>query len=92
MRSTRQAGVVFGGVLTLTGMLGMISVFSGGVTADQLMGTISLLVPQGWAIRALFIAREGGTIADLAPTLLVILLWTVVLASIGTWRLRRRYA
>lgn len=30
VRNTRQSGVIYGGVLTLTGMLGMITIFTGG--------------------------------------------------------------
>lgn len=92
MQSTRQSGVIFGGLLTLTGMLGMIPVFAGGVSASPLVNVISLLVPQGWAIRALSIAREGGSVPDLLPTLAVIALWTAAFATIGLRRLQRRFA
>ena len=52
LKNTKQSGTVFGGVLVLTGMLGMISVFAqGSPGAETLGGTVSLLVPQGWAIR-----------------------------------------
>lgn len=92
LQNTRQGGVIFGGVLTLTGMLGMIPVFTGGVTASPLVDAVSLIVPQGWAIRGLLIAQEGGTIVDLAPTLLVILLWTAAFSAVGLRRLQRRFA
>jgi hypothetical protein len=92
MQTTRQSGVVFGGLLTLTGMLGMIPVFAGGVSASPLVNVISLLVPQGWAIRALSIAREGGSVPDLLPTLAVIALWTAAFATIGLRRLQQRFA
>jgi len=92
LQSTRQSGVIFGGLLTLTGMLGMIPIFGGGVTASPWVDAVALLVPQGWAIRGILIARGGGTVAELAPTLLVICLWTAVFLGIGLRRLQRRFA
>lgn len=92
LQTTRQSGVIFGGLLTLTGMLGMIPVFAGGVSASSLVNVIALLVPQGWAIRALSIAREGGSVPDLLPTLAVIALWTAIFAAIGLRRLQQRFA
>jgi len=76
----------------LTGMLGMIPIFGGGVTASPWVDAVALLVPQGWAIRGILIARGGGTVAELAPTLLVICLWTAVFLGIGLRRLQRRFA
>ncbi len=93
LKNTRQAGTLFGGVLTLTGMLGLISVFTAGVPdRPAAIETASLFVPQGWAIRALRIAMDGGTGTDLLFTLLVLFLWTIVFALIGQYRMQRRFA
>jgi ABC-2 type transport system permease protein len=93
LNNTRQAGILFGGVLTLTGMLGLISVFTAGVPdRPAAIETASLFVPQGWAIRALRIGMENGPMADLLFTLLVLFLWTIVFASIGQYRMQRRFA
>jgi ABC-2 type transport system permease protein len=93
LNNTRQAGILFGGVLTLTGMLGLISVFTAGVPdRPAAIETASLFVPQGWAIRALRIAMGGGPMADLLFALLVLFLWTIVFASIGQYRMQRRFA
>lgn len=93
LKNTRQAGILFGGVLTLTGMLGLISVFTAGVPdRPAAIETASLFVPQGWAIRALRIAMDGGTVTDLLFTLLVLFLWTIVFALIGQYRMQRRFA
>lgn len=91
LKNRRQAGVVFGGVLTLTGMLGLISVFTAGSPQAATMERVSLLVPQGWAIRAFRIA-EGGAGGDLALTLGALLAWSLVFAAIGIVRLQRRFA
>lgn len=93
LTNTRQAGVVFGGVLTITGMLGMVTIFAGG--AEQVpdaVATASLLVPQGWAVRAFTIAMQGGSLPDLLPFLGGILVWALVFGIIGQYRLQRRYS
>jgi ABC-2 type transport system permease protein len=91
VKNTRQSGVIYGGVLTLTGMLGMISIFTGGQTSPALEA-VTLVVPQGWAVRGLQTAMQGGGAADMLPTLAGLLLWVVVFAAIGQYRLQRRFA
>ena len=60
LKNVRQGGVLFGGVLTVTGMLGMISVFDLTSPGAARMGdTVSLLVPQGWAVRGLMQTING---------------------------------
>ena len=59
LKDTKQSGVLFGGVLTVTGMLGMISIFAmNSPAAAELGNTVSLLVPQGWAVRGLMAVHE----------------------------------
>lgn len=93
LKNTRQSGIVFGGVLTLTGMLGLIPVFTAGVP-DQpgVVETISLLVPQGWAVRGYTIALDGGSITDVLPVFGVLVLWSLLFALIGQWQLQKRFA
>ena len=93
LKNTKQAGVLFGGVLTVTGMLGMISIFAIGSPAASLMGnTVSLLVPQGWAVRGLMQSMNGEPFSDLLVTTLVLLVWSAAFFTIGVWRFNRRYA
>lgn len=91
MKSTKQGGIVFGGVLTFSGMIGMLPVFTFGNPSATLQ-TISLVVPQGWAIHALFQSMQGVATGDLMLTLLVMLAWAVVFFGIGVWRFQKRYA
>ena len=91
--NTRQGGIVFGGVLTLTGMLGLIPGFSAGSpNQPEAIKTVSLLVPHGWAIRGFTIAIDGGTASDVFTPLLVLFYWSIVFAFIGQYRLQRRFA
>ncbi len=93
LRSTRQGGVVFGGVLTVTGMVGMISIFAmNSPNAAKMGNTVSLLVPQGWAIRGLLQSMQGGPPGSLLVTTLVLLAWSAAFFGIGVWRFSRRYA
>ncbi|MGE5249878.1 MAG: ABC transporter permease [Bacteroidota bacterium] len=93
LKNTRQGGVIFGGVLTVTGMLGMISIFAVGSPAAARMGdTVALLVPQGWAVRGLVQAMNAGPVGSLLLNTAAMLLWTAVFFVIGVWRFNRRYA
>lgn len=90
VKNTRQSGAVYGGVLTLTGMIGMISIFTGGAVSPTIQA-ITLVVPQGWAVRGLQTAMQGGTVTDLLPTLAGLLVWIAVFVAIAQYRLQRRF-
>jgi ABC-type transport system involved in multi-copper enzyme maturation permease subunit len=90
LKSTKQAGVLFGPVLTVTGMLGMMRTFVGNSSGSALE-TISLLVPQGWAIRGLLQSMNGEPTSSVLVTAFVMLVWTAVFFIIGVLRFNRRY-
>jgi ABC-type Na+ efflux pump permease subunit len=93
LKTTKQGGVLFGGVLTVTGMLGMISIFAIGSPSAAFMGdTVSLLVPQGWAVRGLMQALNSEPVSSVFVTMLVLLAWSVAFFVIGVWRFNKRYA
>ncbi len=92
LKTTKQGGVVFGGVLTVTGMLGMISIFAmGSPGAAVLSDTVSLLVPQGWAIRGLLQSMNGEPVSTVLLSFLAMLGWSIALFTIGVLRFNRRY-
>lgn len=92
LKDTKQGGVVFGGILTVTGMIGMISIFAINSPAAAKMGeTVSLLVPQGWAVRGLMQTMNGQPITSVLITMLVSLAWSAAFFAIGVWRFNRRY-
>jgi ABC-2 type transport system permease protein len=93
LKNTGQGGLIYGGVLTVAGMIGLLPVFTAG-TPDRpgLVETISLAVPQGWAARGLLTAMNGGDVAAVLPVFGVLLLWSAVFLAIGQWRLGRRFA
>jgi len=93
LKTTKQGGVLFGGVLTVTGMLGMISIFAiGSPTASQMGNTVSLLVPQGWAVRGLMQALNAEPVNSVLITTLALLAWSIVVFIVGVWRFNKRYA
>jgi ABC-2 type transport system permease protein len=91
LKSTKQGGIVFGGVLTFSGMLGMMPIFAFS-SQSATLDIISLLVPQGWAIHGLLQAMQGAAAGDLALTLLVMLAWSAAFFVVGVWRFQKRYA
>lgn len=91
MKNTKQGGIIFGGLLTVTGMLGMINIFTGNFTSTR-FGIVSLLVPQGWAARVMLIGMNGGTVYQVLPTFLVLLAMSIVFFIAGVWRFQKRYA
>ncbi|MBN2117984.1 MAG: ABC transporter permease [Anaerolineales bacterium] len=92
LKSTKQAGVLFGGVLTVTGMLGLISIFAMGSPGAAVLGdTVSLLVPQGWAIRGLMQSMNGEPLSSVLVTSLAMLAWSAAFFIAGVLRFNRRY-
>ena len=93
LKNTKQSGVIFGGVLTVSGMLGMISVFAAGSSGGGRLGeTVSLIVPQGWAVRGILLAVNHASIGESFLNMLALLVWSVIFFVIGVWRFNRRYA
>jgi ABC-2 type transport system permease protein len=90
IKSTKQGGVVFGGILTVTGMLGMIRVFASN-SPGSAVDIVSLLVPQGWAIRGIVQCMHGETISTVLVSVLVMFVWSAVFFIIGVLRFNRRY-
>jgi ABC-type Na+ efflux pump permease subunit len=92
LKTTKQAGVLFGGVLTVTGMLGMISIFAMNSPSAAVLGdTVSLLVPQGWAVRGLMQSMNGEPVSMVMTTALAMLAWSAAFFIIGVLRFNRRY-
>ncbi len=93
LKDTRQGGMIFGGLLTITGMVGMIRVFAPtSAGAAQLGNSVSLLTPQGWAVKGLLLAMDGAPLGEVSLNALALLAWGAVFFSIGVWRFRQRYA
>jgi ABC-type multidrug transport system permease subunit len=92
LKNTKQGGVIFGGVLTFTGMIGMIRVFAMNTPSTEFLGnTVSLLVPQGWAVRGMLQTMNGVVGTQVLLNTLVMLAWSATFFVVGVWRFNRRY-
>lgn len=92
LNNSRQAGVVFGVVLTFTGMIGIFTVFtSGAPNTAQITDTLSLIVPQGWAMRSLRLVMNGAPLRETITYLAGQLAWSTVFFLVGLIRLRKRF-
>lgn len=92
MESTRQAGFMIGGLVTILGMAGMMPIFTMGMP-DQpdFITIVSHLVPQSWAVEALQFTMVGGGLSDISTHILVMLVWSAAFFAVGLIRFRNRY-
>ena len=92
LRDTRQGGLVFGGLYTVLGMVGMVSVFTAGVPGANPVGTVALFVPHGWGVRAWEILLAGGDTSGVLVPVAVMLLLGLAFFAVGAVRFHRRFA
>ena len=94
LRSTKQGGLVYGGLLTILGMVGMISIFGMATPSASraAMEIASLFTPQGWAVRGWLLLLEGADILDVLPTAAVMLALGAGFFAGALVRFRRRFA
>jgi len=93
LKDTRQTGIVYGGVMTVMGMMGISSVFTANVPhVSPAVETLPLVVPQGWAMRALRLAMDGGGVSDVLWPVAVMLALGVLFFVVGVLKFRKRFA
>lgn len=90
VKTARQAGPVIGGVMTVTGLLG--GLFTTGVAMPAAFDTMTLAVPQGWALRGWKLALDGMGAGDVVLPVLVMLAMGIVFFAIGAFNFRKRFA
>ncbi|HPH95873.1 MAG TPA: ABC transporter permease [Anaerolineaceae bacterium] len=91
LKSTKQGGIVFGGVLTVTGMVGMMDIFTGNPNSTQ-FGIVPLFTPQGWASRSMLLSMQGASFEQILPYTLFLVVFSVAVFFIGVWRFQKRFA
>jgi ABC-2 type transport system permease protein len=91
IKSTRQAGLILGGVLTLTAMVGGL-ITNGIPNVPKVMDTIALSMPQGWAMLAWKLSLAGNSASTLFPSTLMLVILGCVFFAIGLHQFRRRFA
>jgi len=93
LKNSKQAGAVFGGVLTITTWIGAMPIFLGfSGSVNPAIDAVSLSMPQGWIVRMLSQGAAGAPLGQVALSALVSLAWTAVFFVVGIWRFQKRYA
>lgn len=92
LKSTKQAGLIFGGLLTLLGIVGGLPIFAVGSSSVDTLVKVSLVEPVGWAVQGLLKAMKGGQVQELLITFGVLAAWSVVFFVVGVLRFQKRYA
>ncbi len=91
VRETRQTGPVLGGAITVTGMLG--GLFSNGIpNIPAVMDTVSLSMPQGWALHAMKQCLAGAGLGPVLRPSLVMVVLGLIFFLVGLALFRRRFA
>jgi ABC-2 type transport system permease protein len=91
LKSTKQGGLIFGGLLTVMGMLGGLPIFVPGSSANDMLAKVGLFEPIGWAVRGLLQSMQSAAFRDVVLTALVLAGWGVVFFIIGVLRFQKRY-
>lgn len=92
-KDRKQAGVIMGAGITITGMLGMAGTFMlSSPTPNPAVDSLTLLVPQGWANQALLAIMEGLSPERVWFSILGLLVYSAVLAVLGFIRFQKRFA
>jgi ABC-2 type transport system permease protein len=90
VKSTRQAGTVMGGVLTIGGMLG--GLFTSGIpNVPAAFEAATLVTPQGWALHGWKLALGGGSVGDVLVPALVTFGTGILCFMVGVIVLRKRF-
>jgi ABC-2 type transport system permease protein len=91
IRTARQAGAIQGGVLTIMAMLGgLFTAFIADMPAA--FTTISLITPQGWALRSLKLALAGASPKEALLPIVTLLGMGLVFYLASVFIFRKRFA
>jgi len=89
VKSSKQAGFVFGGALTTLGMISGLFTTNIEIAAFNTMGNFT---PQGWVLKAWKLSLAGQPAGELVLPFLVLVAMGIVMFAIGARMFRRRFA
>jgi ABC-2 type transport system permease protein len=90
IKTSRQAGPVFGGGLTALGMLG--GLFTTNIAMPESFKAIANFTPQGWVLKAWQLSLTGQPIREMVLPFLVLVAMGILMFVIGAMMFRKRYA
>jgi ABC-type multidrug transport system permease subunit len=93
VKTERQAGALIGGLVTIMGMMGMLPIFiMGAPNPPTFINVVSHLVPQGWAVEGFQKTMQGGSLREIIPNTIVLLIWAGTFLTLGITRFRNRFS
>ena len=93
LKDTKQTGIVYGGVMTVLGMVGVSPVFTASIpNVSSTVKNLPLVVPQGWAMRGLQVVMAGGGLEEVLLPVLVMLALGAIFFMIGVLKFKKRFA
>jgi ABC-2 type transport system permease protein len=90
IKTTRQAGPIFGGALTALGAIS--GLFTTNIAMPPAFVALGYFTPQGWALRAWRLTLGGQPAIDLLLPFIVMTALGLVMFVIGANQFRRRFA
>jgi ABC-2 type transport system permease protein len=90
IKSSKQAGPIFGGALTGLGMIS--GLFTTNIAMPESFQVIANFTPQGWVLKAWELALAGRSAGDIILPFLVLAAMGAVMFAVGARMFRRRFA
>jgi ABC-2 type transport system permease protein len=90
IKTSKQAGPIFGGALTGLGMLS--GLFTTNVAMPDSFKAIANFTPQGWVLKAWTLSLAGQPAGEMVLPCLVLVSMGIVMFAIGAAMFRKRYA
>ncbi len=89
IKTSKQAGPIFGGVLSGLGMISGLFTTNIPIAAFDMIGNFT---PQGWVLKAWKLTLTGQPTAELLVPFIVLVVMGIVMFAIGAMMFRRRFA
>jgi len=90
IKTSKQAGPIFGGALTGLGMLS--GLFTTNIAMPASFNAIGNFTPQGWVLKAWKLSLAGQPAKEMVLPFFVLVVMGIVLFAIGAMMFRKRYA
>jgi ABC-2 type transport system permease protein len=90
IKTSKQAGPIFGGALTTLGMIS--GLFTTNIQMPDSFNAIGNFTPQGWVLKAWKLSLAGQPASELVVPFVVLAVMGTVMFAIGAYLFKRRYA
>jgi ABC-2 type transport system permease protein len=90
IKTSKQAGPIFGGALTMLGMLS--GLFTTNIAMPESFKAIANFTPQGWVLKAWTLSLAGQPAGEMIVPFLVLVTMGFIMFAIGAVMFSKRYA